>query len=80
MFVCQDKIEKNMSLQKEDVLYSTIGRQNSGSIYSRFHNCTTLSFPKTGTKLEEKSNQQNYNCLIRTMSEMLQKYAPEMEV
>lgn len=80
MFVYQDKIEKNIPLQKEDVLHSAVGRQNSGSIYSGLHNCTTLSFPKVGTKLEEKSNQQNYNCLVRTMSEMLQKYAPEMEV
>ncbi|MGN0497432.1 MAG: hypothetical protein ACI4GW_14515 [Lachnospiraceae bacterium] len=82
MYVYQNKSKdkEHVSLQKEDILQSNVGKKVNKNMYSANHNYTTLSFPAAGMKFEEKSNRQNYNCLVHTMSEMLQKYAPEMEV
>lgn len=82
MYVYQDKSKdiEHISLHKEDILQSNVGKKVNSNMYSANHNYTTLSFPAAGMEFEEKSNQQNYNCLVHTMSEMLQKYAPEMEV
>lgn len=82
MYVYQDKLKdkESVSLQKEEILQSNAGKKFNRKMHCASHNYTTLSFPTAGTKFEEQSSRQNYNCLVHTMSEMLQKYATEMEV
>lgn len=80
MYQVTKKNVENISLQKEDVFHCNVSKKVNKNMYSANHNYTTLSFPAAGMKFEDKTNRQNYNCLVYTMSEMLQKYAPEMEV
>lgn len=70
------------SAQSEDILFKHSKQQKFGfmEISSIYRNYPTLHFPeKPLTKLEAQSQQQNYNYLVHTMAEMMQKYAPDIQ-
>lgn len=80
--ICLKNNCKLSDIQERDVLYYHIEQCKTGymDISSFYQNYPTLHFPeKPYAELEEKVQKQNYNYLVHTMADMIQKYAPEIQ-
>ena len=68
--------------QSGDILFRNSSQQKIGFMEpsSICQNYPTLHFPAAPhTKLEAQSQKQNYDYLVHTMAEMLQKYVSDIE-